>query len=142
MAGGFTIYSIYRLTGEGRYFLLRTVQREYSNASQAEEDAAVAAEQHIRSQMLQRISTADFELVGEMQNYPIGDALYAPNGNMVLDIYYMETAFGHPWIILGTARSEEAFLSELEEDADLLRLEPIGKPVKIEVTFITGSDLL
>lgn len=142
MAAELTVYSIYKLRDGDRHYLLRTVRPEYSNASQTEEDRAEYTEQDNRRRMLESISPAGFELVGEMQSYPVGDALYAPNGNTVLDIYYMETAFGHPWIILGTAQSEEAFLLELEDDDDLVRLKPIGGPIKIEVTFITGSNLL
>jgi len=146
MGAELTIYSIYRLTAENRHFLLRTVQCEYSNASQAAEDAAVTSEQYLRGQMLDKISGgfghAGLEFIGEMQNYPVGDALNALNESSVLEIYYSVTEFGHPWVVLGTAGSEEEFLSGLNDDEDLSRLNPIGRPIKITVTFVTENDFL
>jgi hypothetical protein len=146
MAAELTIYSIYRLNGERRYFLLRTERPEFSNASQVEEDMAVAAEQDVRDRMLHRISEffghGGLEFIGELQNYPVGEAIYSAAEKARLEIYYIGTQFGHPWIILGDAASEEAFLSEIEADEDLARLGPTGQPIKIEVTFFTESDLL
>jgi hypothetical protein len=44
---------------------------------------------------------------------------YIPLGeNKKMEIYYAKTQFGHPWIILGDAISEEAFLCEVEADED------------------------
>jgi hypothetical protein len=146
MAAELTIYSIYRLTREGRYFLLRTERPEFSNVSQVEEDIAIAAEQDLRNRMLHRIieffGHGGLEFIGELQNYPVGDALNALNESSVLEIYYTVTEFGHPWIILGTAGSEEEFLSGLNDDEDLSRLNPIGRPIKITVTFVTENDFL
>lgn len=146
MAAELTIHSIYRLTGESRYFLLRTERPEFSNASQEQEDITVAAEQDVRNRMLHRISEffghGGLEFIGELQNYPVGDALYSAVGKTALEIYYIRTQFGHPWIILGDAASEEAFLSEIEADEDLVRLMPTGHPIKIKVTLYAESDLL
>lgn len=144
MAGELTIYSLYRHVGEGRYFLLRTERPAFSNASQWEEGVADAAELNKRDTMLRRISEEfgnnGLELIGEMQSYPIGEGLYSARGNTTMEIYYVKTNFGHPWIILGDATSEEAFLSEVEADEDLQRMELSGQPVKIEVTFLTEND--
>ncbi len=140
MAAELKIYSIYKLQDEAKYYLLRTERPAFSNASQNEEDAAGTAEQNDRSRMLKHISPAGFELIGELQNYPIGEILYAANGISELDIYYMQTEFGHPWIVLGTAATEEAFLSELNGDEDLLRLKPTGRPIKIKAAFLTEED--
>ncbi|RZJ69030.1 MAG: hypothetical protein EOO45_14040 [Flavobacterium sp.] len=140
MAVELTIYSIYKLTGKGSYFLLRTLRPGYSNVSQIEEDIAVSAEQTSRERMLKQISPAGFELIGELQNYPVGDTLFSVEAKSEVDIYYMETGFGHPWVVLGTASSEEEFLSELEDDEDLMRLKPVGSPIKITATFFTEND--
>lgn len=144
MASELTIYSLYRHVGEGRYFLLRTERPPFSNASQAEEAAADAKELNKRDTMLHWINEEfgnnGLEFIGEMQNYPVGEALYSAIENTKVEIYYVETQFGHPWIILGTATSEEAFLSEVEADEDLQRMELSGRPVKIEATFLTEND--
>ncbi|AWH84711.1 hypothetical protein HYN59_06065 [Flavobacterium album] len=140
MAAELNIYSIYKLRNEDKYYLLRTERPGFSNASQMEEDLAEAAEEEQRNRMLEQVSPAGFDFIGELQNAPIGDALYTENGKANLEIYYMETEFGHPWIVLGNAPSEEAFLAELNDDEDLLRLKPVGKPVKIRVAYLTEND--
>lgn len=141
MGAELEIYSIYRRNGDDSYFLLRTVQREYSNVSQDDENAAASAEQHQREKMLDRISGGlgkeNLEFIGELQNYPVGEALFSAVGGTTMEIYYMETAFGHPWIVLGTADTVEEFLSELDEDEDLVNLKPVGSPIKIMATLIT-----
>ncbi len=144
MGAELEIYSIYRRNGDDSYFLLRTVQREYSNVSQDDENAAAAAELHQREQMLDRISGGlgkeNLEFIGELQNYPVGEALFSAVGGTTMEIYYIETAFGHPWIVLGTADTVEEFLSELDDDEDLVNLKPVGSPIKIMATLITGNE--
>jgi hypothetical protein len=140
MAAELKIYSIYKLQDEDKYYLLRTERPAFSNASQSEEDAAESTGQNNRSRMLKQISPGAFEFIGELQNSPIGEALYAASGKGGLNIYYMETEFGHPWVVLGTANSEKEFLSELDEDEDLLCLKPVGSPIKITAAFLTEAD--
>ncbi|MDQ7960899.1 hypothetical protein [Flavobacterium lindanitolerans] len=144
MASELTIYSIYKINGQERYFLLRTIRPGFLNASQEEEGAADAEEKYKREWMLDRISK-DFGnisliLIGEIQGYPVGDALYSARGNTKMEIYYAKTQFGHPWIILGDAISEEAFLCEVEADEDFQSMELQGQPVKITVTYLTEND--
>ena len=144
MASELTIYSIYKINGHESYFLLRTVRPGFLSASQEEEGEADAEEKYKRERMLCGISK-DFGniglvLIGEMQGYPVGDALYSARGNTKMEIYYGETQFGHPWIILGDAISEEAFLCEVEADEDLQSMELQGQPVKITVTYLTEND--
>lgn len=57
-----------------------------------------------------------------------------------MEIYYAKTQFGDPWIILGDAISEEAFLCEVEADEDFQSMELQGQPVKITVTYLTEND--
>ena len=144
MAGELTIYSVYRLKDQDRYFLIRTERPDFSNASQAGQDAAEAAEHNQRERVLyeinSRFNSMRLEFIGEMQGYPIGEALYSANGNTVMEIYYIETQFGHPWIILGDAVSQEAFLSEIEADEDLQGIVLSGWPIKITVTYLTQND--
>lgn len=147
MASELTIFSIYKTSTEEKYFLLRTERPGFSNAYQNQEDLAYEIEKHKRDYMLSLIgkkvapnSQTDFELIGELQDYPIGDKLYLGNGNLELEIYYMETEFGKPWVILGTANSETDFLTELNDDDDLMRQNPVGEPKRINVTFLTEND--
>ncbi|MDR1157392.1 MAG: hypothetical protein LBK75_03675 [Oscillospiraceae bacterium] len=150
MAVELKIFSIYKVPAADKYYLLRTERPGFSNASQDEEALAVGDEQSRRNHLLEQIgkthnlkAPADFEFIGELQGCPIGDKLYAGSGNQELNIYYMETEFGPPWIIIGNTNSEPEFSAELNNDEDLLRLKPIGRVKQIKATFITenGFDL-
>lgn len=90
--------------------------------------------------LLELLTLASLILIGEIQGYPVGDALYSAKGNTKMEIYYAKTQFGHPWIILGDAISEEAFLCEVEADEDFQSMELQGQPVKITVTYLTEND--
>lgn len=146
MASELTIFSIYKTQKEDHYYLLRTEQPSYSNASQIQEDLANKIEQSKREFILDLIAKkhrqnkTDFKFIGELQSYPIGEKLYAENGNLELDIYFMETAFGHPWIIIGNSPSETEFLAALYDDEELLELKPVGKPIQIKAIFLTEND--
>lgn len=126
--------------------MLRTVRSSFSNASQSQENEAVLEEQNQRETILKRYkdyyNCTNLEFIGELQGYPIGDRLYAENGEAGLEIYFIETDYGHPWIILGNANSEASFLNELNQDEELLALSPIGQPQKITVRFLTENDVL
>lgn len=147
MASELTIFSIYKIQNQEKYFLLRTERPGFSNASQVQEDLAYKIEQQKRDHILDQIGKnqnqnekTNFELIGELQDYPIGEELYRDNGNLELNIFYLETESGWPWVILGTANSETEFLTALNDDDDLLRLKPIGQPKQITATFIIESS--
>lgn len=146
MASELTIFSIYKTQKEDKYYLLRTEQPSYSNASQIQENLANKIEQSKREFILDLIAKehfqnkTDFKFIGELQSYPIGEKLYSENGNLELNIYFMETEFGKPWIIIGNSQSEKEFLTELYDDEELLELKPIGKPKQIKATFLTEND--
>ena len=146
MASELNIYSIYKLQSEEKYYLLRTLQPGYSNASQSQEYLAESIEQNKRNSLLKYIgetyghNEVPFDFIGEFQDFPIGDPLYADNGKVELNIYYMETEFGRPWIIIGNANSETEFLTELNEDGDLRRHKAVGLPKQIKAIFITEKD--
>ncbi len=85
-------------------------------------------------------SPEEFEFLGEMQLCPIGEDLYSDHGNFDLKIFYMSTKFGHPWIILGTARSRKEFMTELENDDELQSLGPISSLKEVVATLIVEKD--
>ncbi|PHK14973.1 hypothetical protein VF12_40695 [Nostoc linckia z15] len=141
MASDLTIYSIYKSQDDDKHYLLKTERRAYSNASQSDADLAELEEQDIRRLILEKISLSKFTLLGEMQGYPVGYVLYADCIAATMDIYYMQTEFGYPWVVLGNADSEEEFLAELNDDEDLLRLKPTGQPIKINVSYLAQHHL-
>ncbi|AEA45655.1 hypothetical protein [Fluviicola taffensis] len=147
MASELKIFSIYKIQNEDKYYLLRTERPSFSNSSQTQENLADKIEQNKREYILDQIGTSDnknskknFDFIGEFQGCPIGDKLYLDNGNLELNIYYLETEFGQPWVIIGNANSETEFLTELSDDEDLLGLKPIGQPKQIKATFVTEND--
>lgn len=144
MAGGYDIFSIYKTIDDTRYFVLRTILPEFNNASQNDEDESWEIESKCRSQLLRSIKNRencnDFERIGELHGFPIGDAFYLKFGQQQLPVYYMQTESGKPWIVFGTADSEEKFLNELADDEDLQALNPTGKVTKIDACFITAND--
>lgn len=148
MASELSIFSIYRAEDNDDYYLIRTERPSYSNASQTQEDLANEIEQLKRECILDAIAKRhnpnchknDFAFIGEYQGYPVGDILYLDHGSADLNIYYLETGFGQPWIIIGNASSEADFLMEIKGDEDLVGLQPFGKPIQVKATFITEND--
>ncbi|GAA5082596.1 hypothetical protein GCM10023210_00120 [Chryseobacterium ginsengisoli] len=140
------IFSIYKSSDNELYFVLRTVLPDFNNASQSDEDNSWEIESKQRSELLKcigkRYSCSNFERIGELQGFPIGEIFYSEFGESQVPVYYMETDFGKPWIVFGTANSEEEFLSELtnEDNDDLQALNPVGKPIKIDACFVTLND--
>ena len=147
MASELTIFSIYRSRYTGRYVLLRTERPAFPNYSEAQADLAHEDERTRREALLNYVAAtlgtrdkAALERIGELQSYPVGEVLMAALGGMEVEMFYLYTEYGYPWIILGTASSEAGFLEELREDEDLLGLRPVGLPVAITVKCFAESD--
>lgn len=148
MASEQTIFSLYKSIHENKHYLLRTIRPTYSNVSQTQADLAENREQEQRKSLLKQIAHMEnssehihFDFIGEFQGYPMGDKLYADNGKIELKIFYMETTFGKPWIILGNASNEQEFLAELQDDPDLVNLQAVGNPTEITAIFLTENDV-
>ena len=148
MARQITIFSLYKLTlldKSAEYLLLRTEQASYSNADQGQEDLAIQIETDKRKLLLSLYCNkyskdSRIEFIGELQLFPIGDKLYADKGLFKLPIFYQQTKYGSPWIILGNSSTISDFEKELNEDSDLLSLKPTGKINQVDATFITEND--
>ena len=146
MGSALTVFSLYRNNETGYFVLLQTVQPEFSNHSQPQADFAHEIEKSKRDALLNHVAIlldahkTAFELIGELQALPIGEALLDAADGVVETVFYMNTKFGHPWIILGSASSETAFLEELRDDEDLLGLEPVGQPVMVEAKCFAEID--
>jgi hypothetical protein len=147
MASCLPTYSIYKLGRAERYYLLQTEQPGYSNVSQSQQDSAQIVEQESRrrllTQLLQALPLEEqlfCEFIGELQGWPVGDVLYTAPSHTELPIYYLPTRYGHPWIVLGSANSEEEFLAELEATEELVALQPIGPPIKILAILIRAQE--
>lgn len=140
MGSELTIFSLYRNREMGCSVLLRTVRLAFSNYAQTQDDQAYLIEQTRREALLSNAAAIlgnhkkeAFELVGELQDWPVGEALMTASGGVAADIFYLHTEYGYPWIILGTARDEADFLQKLSKDEELLGLKPVGNPILIKV---------
>ena len=150
------IFTLYRLQGAGsgcdHYLLVKVSQEGYSNADAAAYDHVARIADAERAAMLERYTTRILPheceaphratLVGELQAHPVGDELFAETGGFPLDLWIAPTHIGHPWIVMGTAASEEIFWRDLEEDEELRQLRPQRPASRVRVFFLTGNDVI
>jgi hypothetical protein len=126
------------------HLLVRASRRSNANANQADEDAASAEVERERDRLEEEYAatilrdTCDAAhtrtVVGEMQEAPVGDELYSDASRRRLRVWVAETAHGAPWVVLGTADSEESFWRELE-DTDAAMLRPMRPARSVEAFF-------
>jgi hypothetical protein len=128
------IFSLYGFEGEGcrHRLLLRVGRPEFSNADEGDYARAVEAADRQRD-ALRALFEAEVlagecaarhtaSLEGELQSSPAGDELSEGRGGRHVELWVAETRFGRPWVVLGTAASEEEFWRAVEQDEDLSRL--------------------
>ena len=145
-----TIFSLYRLDGGDdacpRHLLLRVPQPGFSNADAGEYDAAVAAAEARRRALIDAYAAGVLakgcavphaaHLVGELQSWPVGEALRDGSGGVDVELWVAQTRFGSPWVVLGTADDEAAFWREVEGDDDLAGLGPIRPAERLRAHFL------
>lgn len=137
------IFSLYQLQREDascqHYLLLRVEQPGFNNADEGDYAYAVDVADKKRDALIEAYNAAmlanecvgrhTVKLVGELQARPIGEELFEEVGGFYVDLWIAETRFGHPWVVLGTAKNEEDFWRDVEMDEDLSRL-GARKPAK------------
>jgi len=153
MASQIDIWSLYkfRLPDDSEeYVLIRTSQPSYPNWSQTQENFAGQIEMEKRERLLELFCQSknlvykrNFSFIGEFNGYPESGLLTTLSGLFRLGIYYAETEYGHPWIILDCHESEIAFLNyfkseEYEKDYGAVKIK--GKPIQVDVFVITEND--
>lgn len=130
------IFSLHRFRGEGascqHYLLLRVGRPAFSNADEREYDYASEVADKKRRALIEVYEAGALaeecagphavSLVGELQAQPAGEELFGERGGFRLDLWVAETRFGHPWVVLGTAGSEEEFWRAVGQDEDLSSL--------------------
>ena len=147
MGSELTIFSLYRHRQAGFFVLLRTKRPPFPNYSETQADLANELEKSCREVLLRHVATVlrlseseAFELIGELQDLPVGEVLLTASRGITAKVFYMHTGYGYPWIILGTASSEAAFLEELGEDEALLGLRPVGRPIVINAQCFSEDN--
>jgi len=147
MGANIKVYCLYKL--RDKYYLLRVSRPEYSNINQKQEDNASEILEVKKKALLNKIfayynlkDETNLEFIGELQGCPIGDDLYLEKGFFSLTLFYCQTEYGYPWIVIGHSESKLLFLEELMEDEDLNALRPIGDPREVKAMFFTEEDFL
>lgn len=143
----YTLYRLYQPGGACEHFLLLRVERpEFRNAIEPEYEAAIATaeskQNHLLTSYLAQLAHECpgnhwNEMIGELQSLPVGEALLEDNGGFAIDLWVAATRFGHPWVVMGTAASEEEFWQAVQKDGDLRSLRAIEPAVKRQVWFLT-----
>src|SRR5688500_8344634 len=117
-----SLYKVVNADNSFKYFLLQTEQPSYDNTSQGQADFAGNLESQKRQLLLQVIldhfainTSTSVEFIGELQELPIGDKLYCEKGLFDTTIFYINTEYGYPWIIIGAADTEEEFMTAVED---------------------------
>lgn len=147
------IFSLYRLRGEGaacrHHLLLRVGRPAYSNADEGDYARAAGAADARRDELLGLYETRVLagecgarhaaELAGELQARPVGDRLSEGGGGFYVDVWVAETRFGPPWVVLGTAETEEEFWREVRGDEDLSGLDARPPAGRLRAYFLADE---
>lgn len=148
------IFSLYRLEGEAancqHYLLLKVGQPSFSNADEGDYARAVDVAEGKRRALIEVYAAESLSrecaarhtanLVGELQSSPSGNELFEEQGRFYVELWVAETRFGHPWVVMGTAESEEEFWREVEEDENLAALGGRRPAKKQRAYFLTQED--
>lgn len=148
------IYSLYRLRGEDclHHLLVRVGRPEFSNADEGDYAGAARAADE-KTKMLVGLYGGETlaaecaarhapELAGESQARPAGDELDGAGGGFYVNLWVAETRFGHPWVVLGTAESEEEFWRAVGGDEDLSTLGARRPALGVRAFFLAESGTL
>lgn len=148
------IFSLHLLRGEAadcRHFLLTRVGRPaFGNADEGDYARVVDAADKKRRSLIEeyeaRVLAAEcggphsVNLAGELQARPVGDELSEGSGGFCVELWVAGTRFGHPWVVMGTAESEEEFWREVGRDEDLLALGPSAPAERRRAYFLADEE--
>lgn len=138
------------LRGEGadclHHLLLRVEQPAFSNADERDYARSVEAAEGKRRALIEAYEAGPLkgacggrhaaELVGELQSLPAGDEFFEEGGGFHVEVWVAETRFGHPWVALGAAASEEEFWRAVGRDENLSGLGPFGPARRVRAYFL------
>lgn len=150
------IFSLYVLRDEGggcrHHLLLRVEQPAFSNADEGDYARAVEAAERKRRALFEAYEAGPLagecgarhgaKLVGELQSQPAGAELFEQGGGFRVDLWVAETRFGHPWVAMGAAGSEEEFWRAVEGDENLSALGALRPAEKLPAYFVDERDAI
>ncbi|MET9603772.1 hypothetical protein ABZZ17_01760 [Streptomyces sp. NPDC006512] len=149
MGAAIRIFRLFRYQPCGHELLVRVARPAAPNAAQgaldAADDEADSATERLRTRWEQRhLRSAcphrhTSSLVAEMQEEPVGEDLFGPGGRL-LGVWVAGTKYGAPWVVLGTAPTEDGFWHRVQDDPALLGLGPLAPAELHHVHFLTTED--
>ena len=151
MAAEAFVYSLYHIQStkaDPTMLLVRVTRPAYRNASQPEEDWAYQQEEQQRNRLLAAYQSKHqatygnciLTLYGICEGEPPGDILYEEHGQVTLSLWMTATRYGHPWILLGVAPTEEAFFTEVTTNSLYTSYHPERPAQQVRAYFITEAD--
>lgn len=142
----FFLYELSREPWETKALLLRVTKERVSSSNTRGEELAELVMERKRDALLRQVfgelGYKRYRLLGSFELSPEGEVLYSERGGFVLPLWYAQTAFGSPYIVLSQADTEEDFYRLLESDGDFSSLHPIYPAERVEALFYTERDCL
>ncbi|HEX8556906.1 MAG TPA: hypothetical protein VF668_02330 [Pyrinomonadaceae bacterium] len=143
------IFSLYSFEGEGcrHYLLLRVGRPEFHNADEGDYGRAEAAAEGKRRELIGVYEAGALArecaaarhaatLAGELQARPAGVESFEAGGGYV-EVWVAGTRYGRPWVVFGTAETEEEFWREVRLDEDLSGLGPTAPAERRRAYFLS-----
>lgn len=148
------IFSLHEFRGEGagcrHHLLLRVGRPGFGNADEGDYARAVGAAERKQRALIEAFEAgvlADecagrhaVALAGELQARPTGEELLEGRGGFYVELWVADTRFGRPWVVLGTAESEDDFWREVGRDEDLSGLGARPPAEKRRAYFLTDQS--
>ena len=140
----FFLYELSQAEWETKELLLRVTKEVVSSSNSRGEDLAEICMERKRDALLRQVladnSFSRYRLLGSFELSPEGDELYEEKGGFELALWYAQTAYGSPYIVLSQAETEEDFYHLLETDEDMYALNPIYPAERVQALFHTEND--
>ena len=127
--------------------IIRTIRPGYANYNANHESLSLEIEMAKRTMILSsymamgKRSQASLNHVGEFHLNPSGTPdLQTVAGFSKVQVSYIYSSYGFPWIILGSFANTSDFLQELADDEDLSSLRPEGTPSRVDAIVLAEED--
>jgi len=113
MGAKINIYELYFDPTVEDYLLIELKRDNFSNWDESDYDRAQI---RVKDRISRFIEGRDLKPIGRMEYSPVGEEIYDANSGDKLHIYYCYNNLDRRFIILGTGKDENTFLSEALEE--------------------------
>lgn len=130
-------FHLYKDIDKQDYYLLCHQRQEISNSNENSLSEVLKIEDASILIRLSRFST-NFEKIGLMEDFPIGDGLFEINDKDKVCIWYSHNLLNSSFLILGTAPSAQEFHDEAIEEYPGM-VTSLHNHKKINVVFLNAK---